>query len=91
MFSVIPEPNAAPNPSLRGLCMRITNVSRTQTITNMVSKIGIRIDSHIRAGNMRCSKALVKWEVRSERARGDAARAATRRAPGLPTDETGGI
>jgi hypothetical protein len=63
MFSVIPEPKAAPNPSLRGLCMRMTNVSRAQTITNMVSKIGIRIDNHIRAGNMGCPGAVVKGDV----------------------------
>jgi hypothetical protein len=63
IFSVIPEPKAAPNPSLRGRCMRITKVSRTQTITRMVSKIGIKIDSHIRAGNMGCPGAVVKGEV----------------------------
>ena len=64
MFSVIPEPNAAPNPSLRGRCIRTTKTSRTQTITRMVSKIGIKIDSHIRAGNMKWSGAIVKEEVR---------------------------
>lgn len=64
MFSVIPEPNAAPNPSLRGRCIRTTKTSRTQTITRMVSKIGIKIDSHIRAGNMGWSGAIVKEEVR---------------------------
>jgi hypothetical protein len=63
IFSVIPEPKAAPNPSLRGRCMRTTKVSSTQTITRMVSKIGIRIDSHIRAGNMGRTDALVKEEV----------------------------
>jgi hypothetical protein len=63
IFSVIPEPKAAPNPSLRGRCMRITKVSRTLTITKMVSKIGIKIDSHIRAGNMGCPGAVVKGEV----------------------------
>ena len=63
IFSVIPEPKAAPNPSLRGRCMRTTKVSSTQTITSMVSKIGIKIDSHIRAGNMGCSEALVKCGV----------------------------
>jgi hypothetical protein len=66
IFSVIPEPKAAPNPSLRGLCMRTTKVSSTQTITRMVSKIGIKIDSHIRAGNMGRPEALVKEEVRGE-------------------------
>ena len=60
IFSVIPEPKAAPNPSLRGRCIRITKVSSTQTITRMVSKIGIKIDSHIRAGNMRQGGAVVK-------------------------------
>jgi hypothetical protein len=63
IFSVIPEPKAAPNPSLRGRCIKITKVSSTQTITRMVSKIGIKIDSHIRAGNMGCSEAFVKGEV----------------------------
>jgi hypothetical protein len=63
IFSVIPEPKAAPNPSLRGRCMRTTKVSRTQTITRIVSKIGIRIDSHIRAGNMGRSQGVVKDEV----------------------------
>ena len=43
--------------------MRTTKVSRTQTITKMVSKIGIKIDSHIRAGNMGCPGAVVKSEV----------------------------
>jgi hypothetical protein len=43
--------------------MRITKVSRTLTITKMVSKIGIKIDSHIRAGNMGCPGAVVKGEV----------------------------
>jgi len=65
MFSVIPEPNAAPNPSLRGRCIRTTKTSRTQTITRMVSKIGIKIDSHIRAGNMGRPGVVVKCEVRS--------------------------
>jgi hypothetical protein len=60
IFSVIPEPNAAPKPSLRGRCMRTTKVSSTQTITKTVSKIGIKIDSHIRAGNMGCSGGVVK-------------------------------
>jgi hypothetical protein len=63
IFSVIPEPKAAPNPSLRGRCMRTTKVSRTQTITRMVSKIGIKIDSHIRAGNMGRPEGVVKDEV----------------------------
>jgi hypothetical protein len=63
IFSVIPEPKAAPNPSLRGRCIRITKVSSTQTITRMVSKIGIKIDSHIRAGNMGCSGGVVKGQV----------------------------
>ena len=63
IFSVIPEPKAAPNPSLRGRCMRTTKVSRTQTITKMVSKIGIKIDSHIRAGNMGRSGGVVKGQV----------------------------
>jgi hypothetical protein len=67
MFSVIPEPNAAPNPSLRGRCIRTTKVSRTQTITRMVSKIGIKMDSHIRAGNMGRSEAVVKGEVADRR------------------------
>jgi hypothetical protein len=67
IFSVIPEPKAAPNPSLRGRCMRTTKVSRTQTITRMVSKIGIKIDSHIRAGNMGRSQGVVKDEVRERR------------------------
>ena len=63
IFSVIPEPKAAPNPSLRGRCIKITKVSSTHTITRMVSKIGIKIDSHIRAVNMgRCS-AVVKEEL----------------------------
>ena len=60
IFSVIPEPKAAPNPSLRGRCMRTTKVSSTQTITRTVSKIGIKIDSHIRAGNMGRCWAVVK-------------------------------
>jgi hypothetical protein len=63
IFSVIPEPKAAPNPSLRGRCIRITKVSSTQTITRMVSKIGIKIDSHIRAVNMGRSDAVVKCGV----------------------------
>ena len=63
IFSVIPEPKAAPNPSLRGRCMRTTKVSSTQTITRMVSKIGIKIDSHIRAGNMRRPGEVVKGQV----------------------------
>jgi hypothetical protein len=59
--------------------MRTTKVSRTQTITKTVSKIGIKIDSHIRAGNMGCPGGVVKGEVRrgvwamrrhGERARG---------------------
>jgi len=64
IFSVIPEPKAAPNPSLRGRCMRTTKVSSMQTITRTVSKIGIKIDSHIRVGNMGRTEALVKQEVR---------------------------
>ena len=63
IFSVIPEPKAAPNPSLRGRCMRTTKVSSMQTITRTVSKIGIKIDSHIRAGNMRRPQVFVKDEV----------------------------
>jgi hypothetical protein len=47
MFSVIPDPKAAPSPSLRGLCINTTRVSNTHTITRIVSRIGIRIDSHI--------------------------------------------
>jgi hypothetical protein len=72
MFSVMPEPNAAPNPSLRGRCIRTTKVSRMQTITRMVSKIGIKIDSHIRAENMGRSGAFVKGEV-AERRNGETA------------------
>src|SRR5260370_37658935 len=64
MFSVIPEPKAAPKPSLRGRCIRTTNTRSTQTITSMVSKIGINIDSHIRAGNMGRSGAVVKGRVK---------------------------
>jgi hypothetical protein len=47
--------------------MRTTKVSRTQTITKMVSKIGIKIDSHIRAGNMGRPRAVVKGEVEERR------------------------
>jgi hypothetical protein len=67
IFSVIPEPKAAPSPSLRGRCMRTTKVSSMQTITRMVSNIGIKIDSHIRVGNMGRTEALVKQEVRESR------------------------
>lgn len=85
IFSVIPEPKAAPNPSLRGRCIRITKVSSTQTITRMVSKIGIKIDSHIRAGNMRQGVAVVKGRaargVKDESAMGR--KGETARAPGL--------
>jgi hypothetical protein len=63
MFSVIPEPKAAPKPSLRGRCIRTTNTRSTQTITSMVSKIGINIDSHIRAGNMGWTRVVVKGEL----------------------------
>jgi hypothetical protein len=63
MFSVIPEPKAAPKPSLRGRCIRTTNTRSTQTITSMVSKMGMRIDSHIRAENMGWTRAVVKGEL----------------------------
>jgi hypothetical protein len=48
MFSVTPLPKAAPNPSFFGLCIRTTRISRTQTITKIVRRIGITILSHIR-------------------------------------------
>jgi hypothetical protein len=70
MFSVIPEPKAAPKPSLRGLCIRTTNTRSTQTITSMVSKIGINIDSHIRAGNMGRTWAVVKGRVKGRKGEG---------------------
>jgi hypothetical protein len=63
MFSVIPEPKAAPKPSLRGRCIRTTNTRSTQTITSMVSKMGMKIDSHIRAENMGWTWAVVKGGV----------------------------
>ena len=36
-FSVTPPPNAAPKPSLFGLCIRITNSMRTDTRTKKTS------------------------------------------------------
>jgi hypothetical protein len=41
----MPEPKAAPNPSLRGRCIRMTSVRRRQTITRVARSNGIRIDN----------------------------------------------
>ncbi len=60
MFSVIPEPKAAPKPSLRGLCINTTRVKRMQTITRTTSRKGMRIDS-IRAGICALVSGKSKW------------------------------
>ena len=50
MFSVMPDPKAAPRPSLRGRCISTTSRRSRQTTTRITSRIGIKIDSHIRGG-----------------------------------------
>jgi hypothetical protein len=50
MFSVMPDPKAAPKPSLRGRCISTTSTRSKQTTTRITRRIGIRIDSHIRGG-----------------------------------------
>jgi hypothetical protein len=50
IFSVTPLPKAAPNPSFLGRCISTTSVSKTQTITRIASRTGMKILSHIKAG-----------------------------------------
>ena len=55
ILSVMPDPNAAPRPSLFGRCIRTTSIKSRQTITRIVRRIGIRIDSHIIARGEICA------------------------------------
>jgi hypothetical protein len=55
IFSVIPDPKAAPRPSLFGRCIRTTSVRSRQTNTRSTRRSGIRIDSHIIARGGICA------------------------------------